>query len=156
MDDISQLEELDSAPLTDDAGAEREYTFEEADEATLAELGLLDGGSPVEVAADQAAETKPARRSRSRKPAADAEAAEATPAAPKGRSRKASTSAGAEAPPAEAAEEKPARRTRSTKTAGTTTPKSKATKASSDAGGIGCAGCGSQAQAQPVREAVGP
>jgi uncharacterized LabA/DUF88 family protein len=137
VDDISQLEELDSAPLTDDAGAEREYTFEEADEATLAELGLLDGGTPAETpAADQAAETKPARRGRSRKPAAaDADAdAEATPAAPKGRSRKASTTAGAEAPAAEAAEEKPARRTRGTKTAGTTTRKSKATKASSDAG----------------------
>jgi uncharacterized LabA/DUF88 family protein len=140
VDDISQLEELDSRPLTDDAGAEREYTFEEADEATLAELGLLDAGSPVAVAADQAAETKPARRSRSRKPAADAEAAEATPAAARGRSRKASSSAGADAPPAdappaEAAEEKPkpARRTRGTKTAGTATPKSKGTKASSDA-----------------------
>ncbi len=72
VDDISQLEELDTAPLTDDAGQEREYTFEEADEATLAELGLLDGGAAAEAAtAEQAAETKPARRSRSRKPAAD-------------------------------------------------------------------------------------
>ena len=136
VDDISQLQELDSAPLTDDAGAEREYTFEEADEATLAELGLLDGGSPVDVGADQAAAPKPARRSRSRKSAADAEAGEAVeaaPAAPKGRSRKASTSAGAEAPPAEAAVEKPTRRTRSRKTADTTAPKSKPTKASSDA-----------------------
>ncbi len=71
LDDISQLEELDSKPLTDEAGEEREYTFEEADEATLAELGLLDGGTPAAPAADdQAAEAKPARRSRTRKPAA--------------------------------------------------------------------------------------
>ena len=110
VDDISQLEELATTPLTDDAGQEREYTFEEADEATLAELGLLDGGTPAETAAaDQATETKPAPRRRSRKPAAatggaadagaaDAGAGDATTARPKGRSRKASATAGPEAP----------------------------------------------------------
>ncbi|HEY8177547.1 MAG TPA: NYN domain-containing protein [Candidatus Limnocylindria bacterium] len=143
VDDISQLEELATTPLTDDAGQEREYTFEEADEATLAELGLLDGGTPAETgAADQATETKPAPRRRGRKPAAaageaadagaaDAGAAGAATAPPKGRSRKASTTAGADAPADEVAE-KPARRTRAPKTTGTA-PKSKAAKASTGA-----------------------
>ena len=54
-----------SAPLTDEADEEREYTFEEADAATLAELGLLDGETPAAPAAeDKTAEAKPARRSR--------------------------------------------------------------------------------------------
>ena len=70
-------------PLTDEAGEEREYTFEEADEATLAELGLLDGGTP-------AARRPPIRQPRrNRHGAAEAgsprrpdagESAEATPA----------------------------------------------------------------------------
>jgi uncharacterized LabA/DUF88 family protein len=134
LDDISQLETLDSAPLTDEAGQEREYTFEEADEATLAELGLLDGGTPpATVSDDQAAEQKPARRSRARKPAAaDGDAADATPAPPKSRSRKAP--AGAVDAPAEAPE-KPARRARAPKAAATTSAKAKPAKATTGAKG---------------------
>ena len=156
LDDISQIDELESQPLTDDSGQEREYTFEEADEATLAELGLLDGGAGTAVA-DQAAAEKPARRSssRGRKPTkADAEtgAKEEAPATPRGsRSRK--TAATAEAPaeaPAEGAE-KPARRTRATKSgttkSGTSTRKSKAASTSTDE----AAPDGGDAAAKPKR-----
>jgi uncharacterized LabA/DUF88 family protein len=135
VDDISQIEELDSTPLTDELGQEREYTFEEADEATLAELGLLDGGDATPAAADdQAAVEKPARRSasRSRKPTkADAEAgaSEAPATARKSRSRKATASA--DEAPAEEAAAKPARRTRTTKS-GTTSRKAKASAAAGD------------------------
>jgi uncharacterized LabA/DUF88 family protein len=52
VDDLAQLGDLG------EPGAEREYTFEEADEATLAELGLLDAAPPVE--------PKPAPRGRGR------------------------------------------------------------------------------------------
>jgi uncharacterized LabA/DUF88 family protein len=55
LDDLSQLEGL--ADLGE-PGQEREYTFEEADESTLAELGLLDEAP--------AAAPKPAPRRRSR------------------------------------------------------------------------------------------
>jgi uncharacterized LabA/DUF88 family protein len=132
LDDISQLEELDSAPLTDESGEEREYTFEEADAATLAELGLLDGGAEA-AAEDVAVETKPARRSRSRKsatPDAKAEDAKAGTSAPKSRSRKAAASA-AETPADEAAG-KPARRSRSTKSTDTAARKSKTAKTSAE------------------------
>ena len=85
VDDISQIESVENVgPLTDDAGEEREYTFEEADAATLAELGLLDGGvgavpAPITEAEPTAAEpagenTTPRRRTRTRKPAAEAPA----------------------------------------------------------------------------------
>jgi uncharacterized LabA/DUF88 family protein len=133
LDDISQIEELDTAPLTDASGQEREYTFEEADEATLAELGLLDGATDAAPAAEEPA-AKPARRSRSRKAAtADAEApAEAAPVR-KTRSRKSADSAAPEAAPPEAAAEKPARRSRTTK-AGTTTGKTRSAKKPADAG----------------------
>jgi uncharacterized LabA/DUF88 family protein len=134
LDDISQVDELDNTPLTDDLGQEREYTFEDADEATLAELGLLDGGIPTE-AEDQPAEAKPARRGRSRKAAdADAKAADAeAPAAPKSRARKAAAPATEETPAGETAA-KPARRTRAAKsTASATTRKPKATKAAETA-----------------------
>jgi uncharacterized LabA/DUF88 family protein len=135
LDDISQLEELDSAPLTDASGAEREYTFEEADEATLAELGLLDGGADGgadAAAGDVAVDTKPAPRSRSRKsPPAEAKGgdAKATAGATKSRSRK--TAATAEAP-ADDASDKPARRSRSTKATSATAQKSKTTKPSTE------------------------
>jgi uncharacterized LabA/DUF88 family protein len=59
LDDLSQLEELGDLG---EPGQEREYTFEEADEATLAELGLLDEAP----ATAPAAAPKPASRRRSR------------------------------------------------------------------------------------------
>ncbi|HET6744827.1 MAG TPA: NYN domain-containing protein [Candidatus Limnocylindria bacterium] len=120
LDDISQIEELTNAPLTDAGGEEREYTFEEADEATLAELGLLDAaGSTAEPAVEEPAEAvaAPSRR-RTRTPKAASEtAADEAPAKPARRSR--ARKAEATAAPAEdaaAAEEKPkaARRPRST------------------------------------------
>jgi uncharacterized LabA/DUF88 family protein len=140
VDDLSQLDGLtDVGPLTDDTGDEREYTFEEADEATLAELGLLDAAAPSlpEAASDEApaAEPKPARRSRSRK--ADAEAAAVTPdaegdAAPKPARRTRGRKADADTPAIEtAAEEKPKPRRRTTtakKAAGTAAGESEAAK----------------------------
>ncbi|HEY7847267.1 MAG TPA: NYN domain-containing protein [Candidatus Limnocylindria bacterium] len=132
VDDISQLEELDSAPLTDAAGEEREYTFEEADEATLAELGLLDGGAPAETQQDQPAEAKPAPRSRARKASsADAKASDAAAETPKRRSRKAASTAD-DSSAGEAAE-KPARRSRAAKSTTTSARKSKSTKAADPA-----------------------
>jgi uncharacterized LabA/DUF88 family protein len=87
LDDISQIGE---GELTDEA---REYTFEEADPATLAELGLL---SVVEeapaVAETPAAESPPAkpRRGRTRTKAVAAQTASAS-SGPKTRRRSAST-----------------------------------------------------------------
>jgi uncharacterized LabA/DUF88 family protein len=156
LDDISQIDELESEPLTDDSGQEREYTFEEADEATLAELGLLDGDAGTAVA-DQAAAEKPARRSSSRgrkSTTSDTEAGateEAPATARRSRSRKTAATAEAPAdPPAEAAE-KPARRTRATKSgttkSGTTSRKSKAASTSTDE----AAAEGGDAAAKPKR-----
>jgi uncharacterized LabA/DUF88 family protein len=119
VDDISQIDELATVgPLTDDTGEEREYTFEEADEATLAELGILDGAAATAPVAPDAAEAPsekptPRRRTRTRKPEAEAGAAdEEKPAKPARRSRakKAPETASAEAQTA--AEEKPRARTR--------------------------------------------
>jgi uncharacterized LabA/DUF88 family protein len=59
LDDLSQLEDLGDLG---EPGQEREYTFEEADEATLAELGLLDEAP----ATAPAAVPKPVSRRRSR------------------------------------------------------------------------------------------
>ncbi|HEY7525509.1 MAG TPA: NYN domain-containing protein, partial [Candidatus Limnocylindria bacterium] len=94
LDDISQIDDLGNiGPLTDDTGEEREYTFEEADEATLAELGILDGAGATAPVAPEAAEApseKPAprRRTRARKPDAEAVAGdEEKPARPARRSR---------------------------------------------------------------------
>ena len=82
FDDLSQLEGLEE---------EREYTFEEADPQTLAELGLLDEPTISEPAADTAVEP------------------EAKVARPRGRGRTASTArAGASASTSE--EPKPRRR----------------------------------------------
>jgi uncharacterized LabA/DUF88 family protein len=74
LDDISQLAELEGIG---DLDADREYSFEEADESTLAELGLTAAESKA--TADEAATgtteepepKKPARRSRTRKATAD-------------------------------------------------------------------------------------
>jgi len=71
LDDISQVGATDS----DEA---REYTFEEADAATLAELGLL----PTETAAPPAAEAPKPPRSRTRGRAAEAAADEVAEGAP--------------------------------------------------------------------------
>jgi uncharacterized LabA/DUF88 family protein len=139
LDDASQVDALAGVgPLTDDTGGEREYTFEEADEATLAELGLLDGATESAAPAATATETEPEtetpaprRRGRPRKSEATAEAAEAAPAtdasdkasakparrsrARKGDAGKASTTATPE--PAAEASAKPARRSRGGKAA---------------------------------------
>jgi uncharacterized LabA/DUF88 family protein len=90
LDDLSQL---------DDLGEEREYTFEEADAATLAELGLLDSGA--------AAESAPAAATDGQERAADEEK-------PKRRRTSRSTTKAAakpaEEPATASAEEKPKRR----------------------------------------------
>ena len=86
FDDLSQLEGLEE---------EREYTFEEADPQTLAELGLLDEAASAEPAPDKAADT--------------AVEPESKAARPRGRGRAASTSrSGASAPTSD--EPKPRRR----------------------------------------------
>jgi uncharacterized LabA/DUF88 family protein len=121
VDDVSQIDDLvEAGPLTDDAGEEREYTFEEADAATLAELGLLDTAATAEPVAPEAAE-EPAAKSPSRRRRAPAAEATAEPASDEGkpaaqprrsRARKATT---AEATSGIADEAKPrSRRTRST------------------------------------------
>jgi len=58
LDDLSQLDDVGGLGDLGEPGQEREYTFEEADAETLAELGLLDE-TPV-------AETAPAPKRRSR------------------------------------------------------------------------------------------
>ena len=135
FDDLSQLDGAD--------GEEREYGFEEADAATLAELGL----SPEEVAALAAAapaeaeaetEEKPKRRTRSRKAETDAPAEAEVQEKPRRRtrSRKAETDAPAEAESEAASQAKPKRRSRTTASgdAGTegvaaAAPKRRATRA---------------------------
>jgi uncharacterized LabA/DUF88 family protein len=123
LDDISQIEELVGAgPLTDEGGDEREYTFEEADEATLAELGLLDGSAPTEAGEEPASEEpKPRRRTRTRTAEPKAAAAvtsedEAPKPARRSRPRKASSE---EAGSSEAVEAKPAAKPRTRRTRAT-------------------------------------
>jgi hypothetical protein len=118
LDDLSQLEGAD---------VEREYSFEEADAATLAELGISpeDDAAPEAPAEPSADEAKP-RRGRARKSTegpADASADEAKPKRPRARKAEAPDAAGDEKPKrgtsrakkADGAggEEKPKRRTRS-------------------------------------------
>jgi uncharacterized LabA/DUF88 family protein len=94
-EEFDDLGQLDGAEPED-----REYAIEEADAATLAELGLtpeeieaMATGTPAaEQAAD--AEPKPKRRSRSTKAGADAGSADADPK-PKRRSRSTKADAGA-------------------------------------------------------------
>ena len=101
LDDLSQLEGL---------GEEREYTFAEADEETLRELGVLDAVNPADIAAtegDEAAagvvaepaeEAAPASgRTRRRKEPAAARATAAKPRAARGSRRAAKADAGDEA-----------------------------------------------------------
>jgi uncharacterized LabA/DUF88 family protein len=98
-------EEFDDLTQLDGAEAEREYTFEEADAATLAELGI----DPAQLAdAEPEAEEKPKRRTRSSTKATDD-----APAKPKSRSRSSTAKAAADATAEPEAEEKPKRRTRS-------------------------------------------
>ena len=115
FDDLSQL----------DGAAEREFTFEEADAATLAELGLspedLDAPATDEAQAEPASEEKPKRRRSTRstkadEPEAAAGAEAATEEKPKRRrsTRKTAEEKEGDAPEAVAepvTEEKPKRRT---------------------------------------------
>ena len=94
FDDLSQLGGLE---------ADREYTFEEADPATLAELGI-DASELAPAEPEPPAEEKPKRRTRSTPKAAD-------DAAAKPRTRARRVAEPADEPPAE---DKPKRRTRST------------------------------------------
>ena len=105
FDDISQLGDLEE---------DRAYTFEEADSATLAELGLLDE-APAAPVTEAAEESPRPRRSRARKTATSDDVSEA-PAEEKpkrGRPRKAAaaaeTDAPAEATAVPSAEDKPKR-----------------------------------------------
>jgi uncharacterized LabA/DUF88 family protein len=105
LDDISQIGE---GELTDEP---REYTFEDADPATLAELGLLpiDEEAPgmAETPAVEAGPAKP-RRGRTRSRAA---AAETGPATPRPRTRRPSASTPDEGAAATTVEKPRARRT---------------------------------------------
>jgi uncharacterized LabA/DUF88 family protein len=103
FDDVSQLEGVD---------AERDFTFEEADAATLAELGI-DTSEQVPAPA-QEAEEKPKRTRRSTKPAADDGG---SAPARRSRSKKADADADAESTPPAEVEDKPKRTRRTTKAA---------------------------------------
>jgi uncharacterized LabA/DUF88 family protein len=130
LDDLSQLDDVGGLGDLGEPGQEREYTFEEADAETLAELGLLD---ETPVAETPVAETAPAPKRRSRgestgrsartraQPAAGEEPAPEQ-AAPRRRPRPA---AGTKAAVGEPAADKPAAsrsRTRAPKASGAATP----------------------------------
>jgi uncharacterized LabA/DUF88 family protein len=101
FDDLSQL---DGPPEGD-----REYTFEEADAATLAELGIDPEALPPVGGEDAAAtDEKPKRRTRSTKAPAT------TDEKPKTRSRRSTAKAATDPEAPAATDEKPKRRTRST------------------------------------------
>jgi uncharacterized LabA/DUF88 family protein len=126
LDDISQV------GIPDD-GEEREYSFEEADAATLAELGIT--ASEVEAlapTADEAAAEQPAAptlRARRGRKTTEAEAP-ASVEAPKPRRGRARSATAAEAPAVEGAEAKaaPKGRGRGTKPAAADEPKAAAAK----------------------------
>jgi uncharacterized LabA/DUF88 family protein len=102
-------EEFDDLAQVDGADAQHEYTFEEADAATLAELGIdAAADAPTE---QDAAEEKPKRRSRAKAPTADASEAVSEE---KPKRRRSTKTVDAEA--GEPAAEKPTR-SRSTKAA---------------------------------------
>jgi len=115
FDDISELTDLG------DLGEERGYSFQEADAETLAALGLAAGEGP-QAGTTENEPARPARRSRSRKAAADA-ATEGTET--------------------ETAPAKPARRSRSRKTADT--------GASAETGATGATGATETEAAKPAR-----
>jgi uncharacterized LabA/DUF88 family protein len=159
VDDISQIEDLaELGPLTDTTGEEREYTFEEADEATLAELGLLDGdaaSAPVATAepvdaeatsagpAEAAEEPAPRRRTRTRKAEASVPAGEERAAKPARSSRARKSTAAGETQ----ADAEPKRTTRP-RTRSTGTPASTAKAAPSKARATSTA---TDADAKPAR-----
>ncbi|HEX7172735.1 MAG TPA: NYN domain-containing protein [Candidatus Limnocylindria bacterium] len=134
FDDLSQLDGAD--------GEQREYGFEEADAATLAELGLspeeLEAMAAAAPAVEPDAEEKPKHRTRARKAEAPAE-----PVADEEKPKRRTRTRKAEAPTEAAAdEEKPKRRTRSRATAEApseeatpatpATPKRRSTRAKKD------------------------
>ncbi len=114
FDDLSQLDGLE---------ADREYSFEEADAATLAELGIDPAQvAPVEAEAPAETDEKPKRRARSTTKAAAGDEPK-----PKTQSRRSTAKPAGEAETPAETEEKPKRRTRSTKAAaGGDEPKPKA------------------------------
>jgi uncharacterized LabA/DUF88 family protein len=137
FDDLSQLDGGEDE--------EREYGFEEADAATLAELGLtpeeieaMSAGAPVET------EEKPKRRSRGKKPDGEAttEAEAGAEEKPKRRTRTKKADGAATTEAEAGAEEKPKRRTRAKKADGEATaaaqadteekPKRRSTRAKTD------------------------
>ncbi len=150
LDDISQLAELEGVQ---DLATDREYSFEEADEATLAELGLspeaaAGTGAVADAEAAPVEEKKPARRRSTRKKADTADAdAEAPPVEEKkpARRRTASKPADAAEGPVET-EEKP-KRTRSRAT-GTTASRS---RRSASTPAEGSEPAGESAPAKPAR-----
>jgi len=110
LDDISQVGMTD----TDET---REYSFEEADAATLAELGLLPSDEAAATTTPEAATEAPVeapasetpKRRRGRKPAEAAKPEEAAPKPSRSRSR----ATGAKTAPPESGEKAPARQPRS-------------------------------------------
>jgi uncharacterized LabA/DUF88 family protein len=139
LDDLSQLAELEGVDLGSDAlETEREYTFEEADADTLAELGISDA-SAVEAPAEDEAEKKPARRrsTRTAAPKADAEApaeaeTEKKPARRRSTRKTAeSVEGGTDAAPAE---EKPKRTTRSRASSSASGPRKSSARTAANAG----------------------
>ena len=76
LDDISQIDDLGVVDTSD--AESREYTFEEADASTLAELGLTQTAEPApsaETAAESSSEASKPRRSRSARPKRSAQPA---------------------------------------------------------------------------------
>ena len=105
FDDLSQLEGVD---------VEHEPTFEEADAATLAELGIDPSSLPAPTDAEATDEDKPKRTRRTTKPAA------AGDDKPKRTRRSTAAAADADAPPA--TDDKPKRTRRTTKPAADAAP----------------------------------
>ena len=102
FDDLSQLDGLE---------ADREYSFEEADAATLAELGIdPEQVAPVEAEAPAESDEKPKRRTR----ATTKTAADGDEPKPKSRSRRSTAKPAVEAEAPAESDEKPKRRTRAT------------------------------------------
>jgi uncharacterized LabA/DUF88 family protein len=148
LDALSQLDDAEGLGDLGEPGQEREYTFEEADAETLAELGLLDETPVAETAPPPKRRSRAASTGRAAKthaPPAAGEEAAAEQAAPRRRSRGA---AGSKAAAGEPAADKPAAsrsRTRAPKASGATNPsvdkparRSRASKpaaGSADAGG---------------------
>ena len=93
VDDLSQLEDIDDLGALEGLDEEREYRFEEADAATLAELGLTADAAAPKPATTDAAVAKPrARRTRSRAKAGDEQEAAAGEEKPKTTRRRSPTS----------------------------------------------------------------